>query len=478
MRKFSLLILAVVFILSSISTALAVDVTWNGYIRYQFVRMTPYDADTAYWRLADYRDNGPWVDTWFPWNAGTRLPNVWGDAWIVPLWRGNHGDGTTNDTWLDFKLNAAYSDNTSIMFKFWTKATNDYSWNQGGGGDSMSTQTPQIALGTVLVKTFVDPCDVMIGGQQDEFGVSPAYNYPVIGKFEYTGIKVGIPVGSMKATVGTGVNDNRWLGEANAGGPSAVATASLMGEMSGAKVGAYLMSSAPNARQQGGPRTFRLGVSGNKNISGVGLDAILAYVNQDSGIVDPTWDSWMQGFNEVVLSLDAKYPVDALTINFFIEPTSRSPRNDKPPFAWGGAGTTQRESYRPGETYMKLLAGLDLGYKVTEKVTAGVRYDWGDNDLSVKKGTMVKLWNRAIIASGAADGDSVAMPSDDVFSRITGRVKWAFDGVNVSLQIARTMYPSDYNLMYNTGWSDAETVTQAKVDKQRDEIRILIDTSF
>jgi len=473
MRKFSLLILAVVFIFSSIATALAVDVTWNGFTRYQFVRTTTQDKDTATWRLADYRDNGPWKDSWFMWNAGARVPDVWSDSWIVPLWRGNHGDGTTNDTWLDFKLNAAYSDNTSIMFKFWTKATNDRSWDHEGDCGQSTTQTSRMALGTVLVKTFVDPVDVMIGGQQDEFGVSTAYNYPAIGKFEYTGVKVGIPVGTMKATVGVGTNDNEWLGESNTGGPSVVGTASLKGEMSGAKVGAYLMSSAPNYRQVnaiGGPRTFRLGVDGSKTISGISLSGVLAYIDNGSGIVQPSWDSWMQGYKEIVLGLDAKYPVDALTIEAFIEPTSRTTNDDRPASGGGGpaANETWREAYRPGETYMKLLAGLDLSYKISEKVSAGLRYDWGDNDLSVKKGTEVVM-NKP--AGADAAGYKVAMATDDVFSRITGRVKWAFDGVNVSLQIARTNYPTDLWKYYGLADSNA-------ISKQQDEIRFIIDTSF
>ena len=186
MRKFSLLIvlliLTVVFMLSSPTTALAVDVTWGGYMQYHIVRTTPQNYDYAIWRIADYRDKHEWKDAWYKWNDGAKVPDVWSDSWIVPMWRASHRDGISRDTWIDWKMNAAFSDNTSLLFKFYAECTNDRSWYEGGGGKDSSKST-RIGIQNMTLKTYADPYDIQIGGLYEYAGGFGPYDYPVIGKF-------------------------------------------------------------------------------------------------------------------------------------------------------------------------------------------------------------------------------------------------------------------------------------------------------
>ncbi|MFH1783278.1 MAG: hypothetical protein ABH868_00045 [bacterium] len=487
MKKFSLLILTVVFMISSVTAALAVDVTWGGYMQYHIVRFTPYSENQAIWRIADYRDKHEWKDAWFMWNAGTKVPDVWSDSWQVPMWRASHADGITRDTWIDWKMNCAFSDNTSIMFKFFAENTHDRSWYEGPAGGGMggageggenrgydSSKATRIGIQNMTVKTFVDPYDIQIGGLYEYAGGFGPYGTPVIGKFEYLGVKVGVPIGDYSAAFAIGTNDNRWLSEANTGGASAIGTASISGDMGGAKVGATLLSAAPNYRTAQlvpGPRTVRFGVDASKTIAGIGFNGVLAYVNQGSGVVDRSWDSWMQGYNQIVLALDAKYavPNTPLTIDVFMEPTQRTTRDDRPPSGGGGpaANETWREAYRPGETYMKLLAGLDLEYKISEKATAGIRYDWGDSDLSVGKGDQI-VTNKP--KGEAAAGYKAALATDNVFTKITGRVGFNLDGVNVIAQLSRENFPKDLHTYYG--------VLEKDIKKTQDELRIKVETSF
>ena len=471
MRKISLLILTVVFMLSSATVALAVDVTWGGYMQYHVVRTTPYGYDYATWRMADYRDKHEWKDAWFMWNNGSKVPDAWSDSWIVPMWRASHRDGISRDMWIDWKMNAAFSDNTSILFKFYCENTADRSWYEGGGG-KQSTKGTSVGIQNMTVKTYVDPIDIQVGGLYEYAGGFGPYDYPVIGKFEYLGVKVGVPIGDYSATFAIGTNDNRWLSEANTGGQSAIGAATLTGDMGGAKVGFTLLSACPNypasAHPIPGPRTFRFGVDASKTISGIGVSGVLAYVDQGSGIVERGWDSWMQGYSQIVLALSAKYTLQTtpLTFDLFIEPTNRTTRDDRP-VSGGGAGQTWQAAYRPGETYTKLLAGLDMEYKISEKVTAGLRYDWGDSDLSVSKDTEIVM-NKP--KGEDAAGYKAKIATDNVFTRITGRVGFHLDGVNIIVQAHKTAYPGDLYTYYG--------VTEESIKQMEDEIRIKVETSF